>query len=329
MTQQPAIPLSQPNSFGGSYEHELLIGDYVRRIGGKVKAENGRLVPNDLPTLVASLAIAMAPYRHPALDDAAQGTDGLTDGKTLLLNQGALERETQQARVQGFSGVEAADEWFATCLKAGLEATPNSPVRVVTPAQMAAILEPILAGRPDWKESLGYDDARLEQVPALNALAQLGPDGTGSVTAPLGTGDYVAPLLEKTLATYLGPSKAPASLAGLNLAATVAPIVEHARGIGESLSSNQLPTYLVGALHEAFGGFSTGLTRNKKESLDHSERQDVVNAMMDHPDSSNTLRQAVIDVISGWSLHASWESDLGRQLGRGNEPASPRKRKMA
>ncbi len=168
----------QTNSLGGSDGHQALLDQFITAMGrGAYANEQGFQSPR-FEELLTAITTIVIPYSHTDLRRAAQGREGLTDGKVWLIDQDVLAQKAQTLAHQD------ALEWFEGSLREVLaiaKGGPGDTIQAQSTRAMAAILEPIMKDkRSKWKHDLGYDSALVDEKPVLIAV-DLFKDGNRTI----------------------------------------------------------------------------------------------------------------------------------------------------
>lgn len=187
------------NSVGGSDEHQQLVNAFIYRLGNELHAKDGKIQSPQLEQLLTGIVTIVLPYNHSAIDALANGKEGVTDGKILLLNEDALVRRRQVFQDRHENHVLVRDgedpqDWFQECLSdvaAAARGEPLQHLQSVSSERMVRLLNGIIK-RSDWESALGYDAARFEQKPVLNALKLIENDQRIAPSDNLGVGDFNA-----------------------------------------------------------------------------------------------------------------------------------------
>jgi len=180
------------NSFGGTDLHQELLDQYIKGVfRGMESTPEGVYHPN-LPALMTAATTIVLPYNDPRIDALAQGREGVTDGKVWLIQQDVLVEKAYEAVL----GSEAL-AWFEESLLevfAIAQGGQGQHLQAIDSQDLADALSPWLdTNRPQWRELMGYDAARLQEKPVLHALKlwqEKGAAGFAVDKRLLLTGDY-------------------------------------------------------------------------------------------------------------------------------------------
>lgn len=180
------------NSFGGTDLHQDLLDQYILAMARGMHPTAEGLQSPRLSELLTAISTIVVPYSDPRIDALAQGREGVSDGKVWFVQQDVLVEKAQQATVDA-----EALAWFEESLREVLtiaQGGQGQHIRAIPSQDLADALAPWLdRDRPEWRELMGYDHARLQEKPALHALQiwqEQGALGFAGNERVLLTGDY-------------------------------------------------------------------------------------------------------------------------------------------
>lgn len=292
------------NSVGGSDEHQQLVNDFIYRLGNELHAEDGKLQSPQLAQLLTGIVTIVLPYNHSAIDALANGKEGVTDGKILLLNEEALVRRRQAFQDSRENHVrdraaEDPQDWFQECLSdvaAAARGEPLKHLQSVSSERMVRLLNGVVQ-RSDWEPALGYDAARFEQKPVLNALKLIENDQRTPPSGNLGVGDFnakAADVITALFSTY-DPSV-------MDSAEQRAEIIERfsdaTAGRGVHCAYLSLFT-LVGMAEHVLGEFS------KKGRANTQDASVFGTEVLEAHQKKEQVRDMIKTAFSGMASHAS------------------------
>lgn len=280
------------NSLGGSDNHQRVLNDFIQSLATGLKVENGSLQSPHLKELLTGVVTIILPYNNPTIDALAQGKVGLTDGKVLLLNEEAMVERVQELCDQGKGWEEEANRWFRQCLSdvvAAAREETTQHLQAVSSQQLSKAIGDAVE-RSDWKAALGYDAARFEQKPVLNALALVENDQRQVPAGDLGVGDFNANAAN--VITALFSPHDPSLLGSVEKRAEINQKFHGAIADKGLHSSSLARLVLVGLGEQAFGLLSKPGQGNLEEAIDFGS--EVVESH-----GRSTVRYNVKEAFSG------------------------------
>ena len=195
---------------------DAMVTSLVGKLGFSPSVNQDSQIAHPHPVaLVTAISIIVQPHNLDELRALSGGKAGVTDGRTLWLDQKVLADHVNQK-----SSCADVDAWFSECLEtvaafAMGRGHSSSILATVSSSELLKALASVLdTRRADWREFLGYGQANS---PLPNALANTLP----AFGSELGSGDDLLPPPTPLEPEQFGRHNA---LAALTLRALRAPV---------------------------------------------------------------------------------------------------------